>query len=166
MKKLPLFFPLAKKTVSCLINGRLTISIAESCTGGGLSDALTDVPGSSACFMGTIVAYSNEAKIKLLGVPRKTVEKHGAVSKEIAALMAENVRKKIKSDIGLSVTGIAGPGGGTTKKPVGLVYFGLAFKNNKTYVKKRLFKGSREKIKEQAVRYALEWLLNYNLYYE
>ncbi|MCK4519147.1 MAG: CinA family protein, partial [Candidatus Omnitrophica bacterium] len=113
-----------------------------------------------------IVAYSNEAKIKLLGVPRKTVEKHGAVSKEIAALMAENVRKKIKSDIGLSVTGIAGPGGGTTKKPVGLVYFGLAFKNNKTYVKKRLFKGSREKIKEQAVRYALEWLLNYNLYYE
>ncbi|MCK5305605.1 MAG: CinA family protein [Candidatus Omnitrophica bacterium] len=159
MKRLPLFFSLAKRTVSCLIRGRLTVSIAESCTGGRLSDTLTNIPGSSACFMGAVVAYSNEAKIKLLDVPKKKIEKYGAVSEEAAALMAENIRKKIKSDIGLSVTGIAGPGGGTVKKPVGLVYFGLAFKNNKVHVKKHLFKGSREKIKEQAVRYALEWLL-------
>ena len=104
----------------------LTLAIAESCTGGLIQDHITDVPGSSDYFIGGTVSYSDDIKIKFLGVEPKSIERFGAVSSEVAGEMARGIRKKMKSDIGLSVTGIAGPGGGTKEKPVGLVYIGYA----------------------------------------
>ncbi len=104
----------------------LTIATAESCTGGLLASRLTDVAGSSAYLLGGIVAYSNEAKAKLLGVQRRTLASHGAVSSQVALEMARGARRVLGVDIGVSVTGIAGPAGGTAEKPVGLVYIALA----------------------------------------
>ena len=106
----------------------LTLSVAESCTGGLIQDHLTDVPGSSDYFIGGVVSYSNDIKDKILGVELKSIEQFGAVSGEVAIEMAEGVRKNMGSDIGLSVTGIAGPGGGTEEKPVGLVHIGYSDK--------------------------------------
>jgi len=104
----------------------LTIAISESCTGGLIQDHLTDVPGSSDYYIGGIVAYSNDIKINFLGVKPESIEQFGAVSREIAEEMAKGIREKMGSDIGLSITGIAGPGGGTEEKPVGLVYIGYS----------------------------------------
>jgi PncC family amidohydrolase len=104
----------------------LTVSVAESCTGGLVGSRLTDVAGSSAYFLGGIIAYSNEAKVKLLAVRRETLAGHGAVSAQTAREMAEGVRKCFGTDIGLAVTGIAGPGGATKDKPIGLMWFALA----------------------------------------
>lgn len=104
----------------------LTVSVAESCTGGLVGSRLTDVAGSSLYFLGGIVAYSNEAKVKLLGVRPDTLAAHGAVSEQTAREMAEGVRKSFRTDIGLAVTGIAGPGGATKDKPIGLMWFALA----------------------------------------
>jgi nicotinamide-nucleotide amidase len=109
-----------------LFKKKLTIAVAESCTGGLISHKLTQIPGSSAYFNRGIVAYSNKAKMEILKVPRQTIEKHGAVSRETAQAMAVGVRKISETEIGLSATGIAGPGGGTQEKPVGLVYIGYA----------------------------------------
>jgi len=104
----------------------LTLSIAESCTGGILSDLVTDVPGASACFKGGVVAYSNEAKVGLLGVDPLTLGEHGAVSRETAIEMAQGCMDAFGSDISLALTGIAGPSGGTPAKPVGTLYIALA----------------------------------------
>lgn len=103
-----------------------TLALAESCTGGLVSSLITDVPGSSAYLLGAVVSYSNEAKIQLLGVPAALIESAGAVSAEVAAAMAQGARRLFGSDIALAITGIAGPGGGTADKPVGLVYLHLS----------------------------------------
>ena len=102
-----------------------TLAVAESCTGGGLADAITDIPGSSDYFLGGVVSYSNSAKQRLLGVDPGTLEKHGAVSPQVARQMAEGVRRAFGADFGAGITGIVGPGGGTSEKPVGLVYIGV-----------------------------------------
>lgn len=142
-----------------LINTGLTLSVAESCTGGLLSHLITNVSGSSKYFLGSIVSYSDQSKINLLGVKKETIKNFGAISEETALEMAVNVCKKFKSDIGLSVTGIAGPTGGTVEKPVGLVFIGVKF-FKKISVHKFNFKGTRLSIKKQAASKALELLAN------
>lgn len=112
--------------VRLLIEKGKTVSTAESCTGGLIAKSLTDIAGSSGCFIDGIVSYANEAKMRLLGVPAELIAQHGAVSREVAQTMAVNCRKNSGSDYAISVTGIAGPTGGTPEKPVGLVYIGLA----------------------------------------
>ncbi len=119
---------LEEATANCLIKKKLQISVAESCTGGILSDKLTNTPGSSAYFQSGIVSYSNEAKISFLNVSEETLMEYGAVSKETAKEMCVGLRKKTKADITLSITGIAGPGGGTKEKPVGTVFVGISDK--------------------------------------
>ncbi|EGD47265.1 competence/damage-inducible protein CinA [Ruminiclostridium papyrosolvens DSM 2782] len=129
-----------------LFENNITIATAESCTGGLISEMLTDVPGISKVFMGGAVTYSNEAKMEYLGVKEQTLKAHGAVSRETAAEMAEGIRKRLKTDIGISVTGIAGPGGGTDEKPVGLVYVGLSSEGG-TITKELRLSGNRKKIR-------------------
>ncbi len=144
-------------TGKMLSEKNLSISIAESCTGGLLSSRITDVSGSSSYFVGGVVAYSNEFKIKFLDVKEETLREFGAVSEETAKQMAEGVRKHFNTDIGISITGIAGPGGGTDKKPVGLVYIGYSDKNI-TFASKFLFGNFRERNKKRAAQMALEIL--------
>ena len=139
-----------------ILNGE-TLAIAESCTGGLIGDLLTNIPGASACFLLGVVAYDNAAKSKILGVPLGLFKKHGAVSSPVAKAMAQGVRKILKTDYGLSVTGIAGPGAASKDKPVGLVYIGLS-SASKTIVQKFLFKGTRLAIKKQAAQTALKML--------
>jgi len=132
----------------------LTLGVAESCTGGLIGHRLTDIPGSSDYFLSSLVTYSNEAKIALLGVPEETIRQHGAVSAETARAMAEGVRKACRSDVGLSVTGIAGPTGGTPEKPVGLTYVGIAGAGPAAVEEHRL-RGGRGMVKERAAQAAL-----------
>ena len=140
----------------CLNLGKkpLTISTAESCTGGMIASKLIEVPGISENFIESIVSYSNEAKIKRLKVKKETLEKYGAVSEEVAREMLAG----LKTDVGISTTGIAGPGGGTKDKPVGLVYIGIKVKNE-VKVFKRELKGDRNKIRQRAMMHALYNLL-------
>jgi len=140
-----------------LTRKRLTLAIAESVTGGLISDKITNLSGSSRYFLMGVIAYSNDAKKKLLGVSQKTLARYGAVSKETALLMATGVKKCAGSSIGLSTTGIAGPTGGTRKKPVGLVYVGIDAGWIKL-VKVLTLKGKRLEIKEKASRAALRLL--------
>ena len=119
--------PLEEVVSKMLIEKKITISTAESCTGGHIADRLTNISGVSSVYKGSVVAYSNDQKIKLLHVDEKTLKEHGAVSEETAVAMAIGVQKKFATNIGISTTGIAGPGGGTAKKPVGLVYIGFAY---------------------------------------
>ncbi|OGS52750.1 MAG: hypothetical protein A3J79_05310 [Elusimicrobia bacterium RIFOXYB2_FULL_62_6] len=135
-----------------------TVSVAESCTGGALASALTDVPGSSEYFLGGVTAYANEAKRRLLGVRAGTILKHGAVSGECAAEMAEAARRLFRTDYAAAVTGIAGPGGGTAEKPVGLVHFAVAAAGRKTVRFSRNFRHNRVFIKRCAVNAALDAL--------
>jgi PncC family amidohydrolase len=132
----------------------LTISVAESCTGGLISHRLTNIPGSSDYYDRGVITYSNSSKEQMLNVPKIILDSFGAVSQETAKAMAEGVRILAHSDLGLSVTGIAGPSGGTPQKPVGLVYIGLASKVS-TKVKEFRFTGSRLTIKEQTSEEAL-----------
>ena len=118
-----------------LIQNNLTVSTAESCTSGLLASRLTNVPGSSQYFKGGSVCYSNELKINDIGVDKDLIERYGAVSEEVAESLAKNIAKKNNTDIGIGITGIAGPGGGTEKKPVGLVFVGIFYKNN-LYIKR------------------------------
>ncbi len=136
---------------------KATLAIAESCTGGLISSRITDVPGSSEYFENGIVAYSNRAKIELLGVNPELIESFGAVSPEVAEAMAMGVKKKSSADYGLAVTGIAGPAGGSEKKPAGLVYISLAGKNDVT-VSKNIFSGNRKRIKFYSSQAALDLL--------
>jgi nicotinamide-nucleotide amidase len=138
-----------------LLAKKKTISIAESCTGGKLSSAITDVAGSSLYFKNSLVAYSNESKIKLLGVKEYTINNFGAVSEQTAKEMAESVLELSNTDYALSVTGIAGPGGAIKDKPVGLVYIGLADKR-KTEIFKFIFSGGREQIRNNTVNTSLD----------
>ncbi len=137
-----------------LTRKKLTLSIAESCTGGLVSHSLTNIAGSSKFFICGISAYSNETKIKILGVSADTIKKHGAVSKETALELANNVRHLTKTNVGIGITGIAGPGGASAIKPVGTVFIAIAVGHHE-YFKKFLFKGSRTKIKTQAKDAAL-----------
>lgn len=140
-----------------LCNNKLTISTAESCTGGMIAAKLISYPGISKSFLEGAVTYSNEAKIKRLGVRRETLDKYGAVSKETAKEMVEGIAKESCSDISIATTGIAGPGGGTKEKPVGLVYIAI-YVNNLTKVEKCNFEGNREEVRTAATNYALEML--------
>lgn len=133
----------------------LSLSTAESCTGGLISKMLTDMPGSSQYFKGGLTAYSNEAKKSILGVDDKTLSSFGAVSKECAIEMAERAKKIFKTDFAVSTTGVAGPGGATDKKPVGLVYFALAAPD-KTTAYKKVFEGDRKHIRICAAKFALD----------
>jgi len=143
-----------------LTSHRYTISVAESCTGGRIMDKLTNIPGSSGYFMGGVVAYSNEAKIRLLGVDESTLREHGAVSYAVAVEMARGVKGRFLTDIGVSTTGIAGPTGGTPTKPVGLVYIGLSTPDFDTAYEVR-FDGGRWLIKEHAGIVAIQKVIEY-----
>lgn len=140
-----------------LISKELTISTAESCTGGLLAGRLINYPGISSVFMDGVVSYSNDAKIKRLGVRSSTLEQYGAVSKEVAAEMAQGIAKTSGSKIGISTTGIAGPTGGSAEKPVGLVYVGL-YAAGETKTKKLNLWGDRREIRDRAVNEALDFL--------
>lgn len=140
-----------------LAKAKKTLAIAESCTGGHLSNLITNTSGSSGYFKMGIVAYSNDAKIKQLGIERAVIAKKGAVSKEVAKAMAENIKNISGADIGLGITGIAGPTGGSKKKPVGLVYIALSSKK-KNLVKEFKFTGTREEIKLRTCQHALDLL--------
>lgn len=140
-----------------LMESGLTLALAESCTGGLLGHRLTEVPGSSAFFLESIAAYADASKIRRLGVQPGVIEKHGAVSRRAAEAMAAGIRKTSGADIGLSVTGIAGPTGGTIKKPVGLVYIALAHEDGIT-VGRYVFPGNRSQVKIQAAQKALDAL--------
>ena len=130
---------LANKLVKKLIQKKLTVSFAESCTGGMLSSTLTSVSGSSKIFNLGLVTYSNKAKIDILKVPKKIISKYGAVSNECCLSMVKKISKISKANISVSITGVAGPNGGTKLKPVGLVYIGIK-KGNKIVVQKNIFK--------------------------
>jgi len=130
---------LVKKIIKILIKKKLTISLAESCTGGLLSNTITTVSGSSKVFTLGLVVYSNKSKINVLKVPKNIIKKYGAVSEQVCLTMLKNINKIAKTNISLSVTGIAGPRGGTKKKPIGLVFVGIK-KGNNILVKKYLFK--------------------------
>ncbi|MBF0479251.1 MAG: CinA family protein [Candidatus Omnitrophica bacterium] len=145
---------LDRKVAEILIDTKKTLSLAESCTGGLVTNLLTNISGSSAFLKCSIIAYSNEAKIKILKVPVKIIKKHGAVSEETATIMAQNVRNLFKTDFGLAITGIAGPTGGTKTKPVGLTFIALSMDYG-TLCLKCKFKGSRLEIKKQAAKQAL-----------
>jgi len=135
----------------------LTLGIVESATGGLISHRITDVPGSSDYYTGSVTAYSNEVKIKVVGVKEATLDKYGAVSYQVAEEMAQSGRKILAADICLADTGIAGPGGATPGKPVGLFYIGLSHQSG-TYSQKHHFQGSREQNKHRAAEAALAWL--------
>ncbi|MGD2245344.1 MAG: competence/damage-inducible protein A [Candidatus Aminicenantes bacterium] len=141
---------------------KASLAVAESCTGGYLGHRITNVPGSSAYFLLGIVAYSNSQKNLQLGVPQDLIETHGAVSAEVAKAMASGVRKKAETDYGLAITGVAGPGGGTEEKPVGLVYTALAGETH-LEVKRNIFLGEREFVKFQSSQKALDMLRRYLL---
>ena len=152
---------LSQKIVSVLKKKRLKISFAESCTGGLLSSSITLISGSSKVFTLGLVTYSNQSKIDTLKVSKKIIMKHGAVSYETCLSMVKNLNKITKTDISVSITGIAGPKGGTKKKPVGLVFIGIK-KGNKTIVKKYLFKNKkRNSIQRIAVKKALYLILSF-----
>ena len=137
-----------------LIANNLSLSTAESCTGGGVAALITSVPGSSVYFKGGIVAYDNEVKKNLLGVSPETLSAYGAVSRETVIEMAKGAMNRLKTDCAIATSGIAGPGGGTAEKPVGLVYIGIAFEGS-VYAARFQFTGSREEIRRQAAGEAL-----------
>jgi PncC family amidohydrolase len=140
-----------------LLKSGKTIATAESCTAGLLSALLTQLPDSSRYFILGITSYSNRAKQSVLRIPASIIRRRGAVSKETALLMAQNIRKLAKADLGVSITGIAGPGGGTLRKPVGTVFIALSSKN-KSSCNKFIFKGNRNSVRNQAALKALQLL--------
>ena len=152
---------LSQKIVKLLKKKRLNVSFAESCTGGLLSSSITSISGSSKVFSLGLITYSNQSKINILKVPKKTIIKNGAVSYETCLSMVKNLNKISKTNISVSITGIAGPKGGTKKKPVGLVYIGIK-KGSKTLVKKYLFKNKKRiSIQRATVNKALNLILSF-----
>jgi nicotinamide-nucleotide amidase len=151
---------LLKKVADCLKQKKITIATAESCTGGLIAHSLTNISGSSHYFDRGIVSYSNKAKTELLDVPEHILKKYGAVSKQVAKIMAENIRIKSNVDLGLSTTGIAGPTGGTQKKLVGLVFIAISSAKG-TDVKKYQFKGNRIENKHYTCNAALKMIFDY-----
>ena len=152
---------LSQKIVKLLTKKKLKISFAESCTGGLLSSSITSISGSSKVFAIGLVTYSNQSKISILKVPINIIRKHGAVSYEACLSMVKNLSKISKTNISLSITGIAGPKGGTKKKPIGLVFIGIK-KDNKTLVRKYLFKNKKRiSIQRSTVNKALNLILSF-----
>jgi PncC family amidohydrolase len=151
---------LEKRVGDALRGNKLSIAVAESCTGGLISHRITNIPGSSDYFDRGVIVYSNTSKTQLLGVPKLIIESFGAVSSETAKAMAEGIKNISRSNLGLAVTGIAGPGGVSPNKPVGLVYIALA-SSKPTIVKEFKFEGSRDEIKEQASEEALKMVLGF-----
>ena len=151
---------LSQKVVKLLSKKRLNISLAESCTGGLVSSSITSINGSSKVFTLGLVTYSNQAKINILKVPKRVIIKHGAVSYQTCLSMVKNLSKISKTNISVSITGVAGPKGGTKQKPVGLVYIGIK-KGNKILVKKFLFKSKkRNLIQRSTLNKALNLVLS------
>lgn len=141
----------------CLGRG-LSVALAESCTGGLVATTITDVPGSSGYFLGGVVSYSNEAKAALLDVPQAMLDAHGAVSAQVARVMAAGARARFGASLAASITGVAGPDGGSDQKPIGLTYVGLAAPAG-VDVRRFQFGGDRAGNREMAARAALEWLV-------
>ena len=140
---------ISQKVVKLLNKKRLKISLAESCTGGLMSSSITSISGSSKVFTVGLVTYSNQAKINILKVPKRLIMKHGAVSYDTCLSMVKNLNKISKTNISVSITGVAGPKGGTKQKPIGLVYIGIK-KGNKTLIKKFLFKTKKRNLIQKA----------------
>ena len=153
---------LSQKIVNLLTKKKLSISFAESCTGGLLASSITSISGSSKVFTLGLVTYSNNAKINILKVPQNIISRHGAVSHQTCMYMVRNLNRISKTNIAVSITGVAGPNGGTKKKPVGLVYIGIK-KANKLLVKKYFFKNKkRQQIQRATVNEALKLVLSIN----
>ena len=151
---------ISKKLIKLLTKKKLKISFAESCTGGLLSSSITSINGSSKVFTLGLITYSNQSKINILKVPKKIIIKYGAVSYETCLSMVKNLNKIAKTDFSLSITGVAGPRGGTKEKPIGLVYIGIK-KGNKTLVKKFQFKNKKRSLIQKAtVNKALNLILS------
>jgi PncC family amidohydrolase len=148
----------ADKVVAAMMRRGVTCATAESCTGGGVGFALTSVAGSSSVFLGGVTSYANSVKTGVLGVSPETLQSVGAVSPEVASQMASGVKRLLGSDYAVSLTGIAGPGGGSAEKPVGLVWFGLASPDG-VKTESRVFQGDRAAVRAAAVEHALELLL-------
>ena len=153
---------LSKKIVKLLKKKKLKISFVESCTGGLLASSITSISGSSKVFTLGLVTYSNQAKINVLKVPKRIITKYGAVSHEACLSMVKNLDRISKTDISISITGVAGPKGGTKKKPVGLVYIGIK-KGSKTLIKKYIFKNKKRlSIQKSTVNKALSLILSFS----
>ena len=142
-----------------LLEKNLLLATAESCTGGGVAHACTDLAGSSDWFIGGFVTYSNEAKARMIGVPAEMIAEHGAVSEPVARAMAEGVLAHSEATISVSITGVAGPGGGSVEKPVGTVCFAWAVQGRATLSECALFSGDRASVREQSVAHAIQGLL-------
>jgi len=150
----------AEVSINIMRVNKLTLGTVESATGGLIAHLITNVPGASDVFLGSVTSYSNQVKMKIVGVKETTLQQHGAVSAEVAEEMAEGGRKALGVDICIADTGIAGPSGATPGKPVGLFYLALAHKDA-TNVRKLLFKGTRVENKQQVAETALTWLRDY-----
>lgn len=157
--------PLEDVTAALLLEKDLTLSVAESCTGGLCSSRFTDIPGSSAYFLGGAVVYSNDSKENLLGVSTDTLARFGAVSEQVVFEMALGARELFGTDIGISISGVAGPGGGTAEKPVGTVWFGFSHAAAGTFCEKRNFAGTRDEIKSFAASTAIDMVRKFCLDY-
>jgi nicotinamide-nucleotide amidase len=155
---------LAKRVIRAAAKRRMRITAAESCTGGLVAAALTEIPGASDCFVGGFVTYSNALKAAALGVPKATLRRFGAVSAETARAMARGALRKAKADVAVAVTGIAGPAGGSKRKPVGLVHFATARREGTrltaTEIERRFPRRGRHAIRRAATAFALSLLLN------
>ena len=147
----------AKELSELLVTNGLTMSVAESCTGGSLAHSITSIPGASLYFDCGYITYSNQSKVEMLGVDVQTIKTYGAVSEEVALEMVIGVTTKSHSDVAISITGVAGPTGGTPEKPVGTVCFGFSC-DGKTSTSTKLFSGDRRSIVSQSVSYALKQL--------
>ena len=152
---------LVEKISEQLIKNKKRLTVAESCTGGWIAKVLTDLAGSSAWFERGFVTYSNDAKHEMLGVNKSTIEAYGAVSQETVNEMALGALKNSHADYGLSVSGIAGPSGGSADKPVGLVWFAWAYQDTVITSEKKIFSGDRNEVREQAVFHALTELVSF-----
>lgn len=151
---------LAKKVNDRLLIAQKVMVTAESCTGGLIAGALTSVPGSSSILYGGYVTYDNRAKIEMIGVPEDLIARYGAVSEEVAIAMAEGARTTSRTDLAIAVTGVAGPGGGSADKPIGLVHFGLARDEETMHREHRFGDLGRDEIRQETVRFALEMILD------
>jgi nicotinamide-nucleotide amidase len=149
---------LSEKLVRLCRTKNLTVATAESCTGGMIAAAITSVPGSSAVLDRGFVTYSNAAKTELLGVPADLIDSVGAVSEAVARLMAQGAKQRAGVDLAVSVTGVAGPDGGSPEKPVGTVWFGLAAADGQVFTHHRLFPGDRQAIRTASTLFALQLL--------
>ncbi len=149
-----------KQVIQFLIEHKITIATAESCTGGLIAKEITDIPGVSAVFIGGVVSYSNEMKIKLLDVKQDTLEKYGAVSENTVREMLDGIVKITGSDISIAVSGIAGPGGGSDEKPVGTVFIGIDFNGEKD-IRRIIFDGDRNDVRMKAANFAIKMVSEY-----